>query len=500
MGNDENGKQHLRKRDLWGYASGEGASSITTNGINNFGMLFYTQIMGMSPELAGIALSIAILWDALSDPLMGTISDRTATRFGRRHPYMLVGGILLALAFLGLWFVPSAVHGDRALFIYLVAVMICIKTAFTLFVVPYTALGFEMCRTDDDRARLQGVRWGFNMLTNIVFGGLGWILFFGDQVAKNGSRLEGTKIHENYFTMAGVLAAATLLIILACVFITYRFAEKEFVKEKGLVWSDHVRAFVGDLKDVYSDRMVWWVFGFFGLAQLAGVIVGQTQMFTYVEYMRFSDVEKSVVHTGGMIGFMLGSLALGPLVKWLDKKKTGYCAMVIGSLGCLGLLAVFTGGLMDPQSTPLFADPKGQPFHLSSVVFGLLQMLWWGGCGILVPLATSMMADLSAVKKLKTGEVTEGRYAAGFSFFMKAAIAFGLFVTGYILKGAGYVSGEESQTPETINRLALMTFLVGPIFMACSFIVLRKYPLTHQMMDELRARYAEKVPTIGTVG
>ncbi len=480
--------KNLKSRDLWSYASGEGASSITTNGIGNFAMLFYTQIMGMSPELAGLALSIAMIFDAVTDPLMGTISDRTATRFGRRHPFMLIGGILLPLSFLALWFVPDAIRDERALFIYLLTVNICLKTAFTLFVVPYTALGFEMCRTDDDRARLQGVRWGFNMITNIAFGGLAWILFFGDRVAEDGSRIEGTKIHENFLTMGSVLAVATLLIILFCIRATYKFAEKGLVREKGGTMSGHVRAFVGDLKDVYSDRMVWLVFGFFGVAQLAGAVVGQVQMFTYVEYMRFSAYEKTFVHTGGMVGFMIGSLLLGNMVKRLDKKKTGYLAMLVSSFGCLSLLAVFTGGLMEPVSTPLF-EFRGQPFHLSCVVFCLFQMLWWGGCGILIPLATSMMADLSMLKRLKTGEVTEGRYAAGFSFFLKAASAVGLFLTGYILKGVGYVSGAETQTVETINKLALMTFIVGPILMFLSFFVLRKYPITHELMEEIREKH-----------
>lgn len=75
----------LKTRELWGYASGEGVTSITMNGIGNFAMLFYTQILGMSPELVGIALFIATIWDAITDPLMGTISDRTNSRFGRRQ-------------------------------------------------------------------------------------------------------------------------------------------------------------------------------------------------------------------------------------------------------------------------------------------------------------------------------------------------------------------------------------------------------------------------------
>ena len=135
--------------------------------------------------------------------------------------------------------------------------------------------------------------------------------------------------------------------------------------------------------------------------------------------------------------------------------------MVMASGGCLALLAVFTGGLMDSQAIELFVDYADEPFHLSALVFGGLQTLWWGGCGILVPLAVSMIADLSALKKMKTGEVTEGRYASGFSFFLKAASALGMFVTGYILKGVGYVSGAEIQSTDTLEKLALMTFIIG---------------------------------------
>ncbi|QHI68720.1 MFS transporter [Tichowtungia aerotolerans] len=481
--------KRLRTRDLWSYASGEGASSIAMNGVSNFGMLFYTQIMGMSPEMAGLALSIATVWDAVTDPLMGTISDRTVSRYGRRHPYMLVGGMVLAVSFLLLWMVPESFRGEKALFGYLLGINILMKTAFTVFVVPFTALGFEMCKRDEDRARLQGVRFCFNMIINILFGGLGWVLFFGDRVAADGSRIDGTKIHENFISMGWILAGSALLLIVLCVCFTYRFAEKGLVKEEDGTFSGHVKAFVHDLRDVYSDRLVWLVFIFFGLAQFAMMVVSQVQMFTYVEYMRFSDLEKTFVHTGGMVGFALGSLLLGSLVRRLDKKKTGYLAMIISSFGCLALLGIFTGKVMQPQAVPLFADAKGNPFHLSCVVFGLLQMLWWGGCGILVPTATSMIADLSMVKKLKTGEVTEGRYAAGFSFFTKAAAALGLFVTGYILKSVGYVSGAESQAVETVNKLALMTFIVGPILMFSSFFVLRKYPITHQVMDELREKY-----------
>lgn len=479
----------LPTRDLWAYASGEGASSITMNGMGNFAMLFYTQIMGMSPELVGMALFLATFWDAITDPLMGTITDRTNTRFGRRHPYMLIGGLVLCLAFVALWFIPESFRGEKVLFGYLLALNIIVKTAFTVFVVPYTALGFEMCKAYDDRARLQGIRYGFNMFMNILFGGFAWMLFFPEITAADGSVIDGTKVEGHYLNMGLWLGGVSALLILYCVYATYKYAEKgDALKgsaEKGEGIVGHAKAFIHDLKDVYSDKLVWFVFGFFGLAQFSMMVVSQVQMFTYIEYMEFTAGQKTFVHTGGMIGFAFGSLGLGSLVKRFDKKKTGIVAMVISSTGGLGLFAVFTGGLLDPQ-----ASIGG--FPLAVVVFGVLQMMWWGGCGIIVPLATAMIADLSEVKKWQTGEVTEGRYAAGFSFFLKLANSLGLLVTGFILKSVGYVSGAEAQAPAAINNLAVTTFVAGPILMAVSFLVLRLYPLTHAKMSELREQYDAK--------
>jgi Na+/melibiose symporter-like transporter len=99
-------------------------------------------------------------------------------------------------------------------------------------------------------------------------------------------------------------------------------------------------------------------------------------------------------------------------------------------------------------------------------------------------------SDKNLYTKNFTG--SEGRYAAGFSFFLKLANSLGLLVTGYILKSVGYVSGAESQAPAAINNLAVITFVAGPILMAISFLVLRLYPLTHAKMSELREQYDAK--------
>ncbi|HEX5787425.1 MAG TPA: MFS transporter [Woeseiaceae bacterium] len=481
------GAKRLKSSEVWSYATGEGINSVAMNGIANFALLFYTQVMGMSPGLAGLALFLATFWDAITDPVMGTITDHTRSRYGRRHPYMLAGGILFSFSFVALWIIPDAFRGQHVLFAYLLIVNLLVKTAFTAFIVPYSALGFEMCRTYADRARLQGVRYGFYMLVNIAFGGFGWVLFFPDGQAADGSRIDGTRIEANYELMGIALGVVTLALVLFCVFATRRYAQSTLVAagpktDAGTGIAGTLKPLWHDLKDVYSDRLVWFVFGFFGLAKFSMMVVSQVQMFTYIEYMAFTAAEKTFVHTGGMVAFAAGSLALGGLVTRLDKKRTGYLAMIIASAGGLGLYAVFPGGLLDPR-----ASVGGFPVAVAA--FGLLQMMWWGGCGVLVPLAIAMIADLSEMKRWQSGEVTEGRYAAGFSFFLKLANALGLVVTGYLLTSIGYESGASAQAPETVHKLAVTTFLAGPLLMAISFAMLRRYPVTHESMEALRRHY-----------
>ncbi|MGA8204728.1 MAG: MFS transporter, partial [Woeseiaceae bacterium] len=304
----------------------------------------------------------------------------------------------------------------------------------------------------------------------------------------DGTFLDGTKIEANYHSMGIVVGIATLLLALYCVRATYKHAvtgPMRSAPSSAGGSGPFLKSFLHDLKDVYSDKLVWYVFGFFGLAKFSMMVVSQVQMFTYIEYMGFTAAQKTFVHTGGMVAFGLGSLALGSMVRRFDKKKTGIMAMAFASAGGLGLYAVFIGGLLDPR-----ASING--FPVAVPVFAALQMMWWGGCGVLVPLAIAMIADLSEMKKWQTGEVTEGRYAAGVSFFLKAANALGLFVTGFVLKFVGYVSGAHSQASDTVHKLAVMTFIAGPILMACAFVMIRYYPVTHESMSSMRKRYERK--------
>jgi GPH family glycoside/pentoside/hexuronide:cation symporter len=163
----------LSRSEMVKYSVGECANSLLMNSLFGFAMLYYTDALGLQHSLAGIAMSVAVFWDAVTDPVMGHITDSTRSRYGRRHPYILLGGIVVTMAFILLWYVPGVVRADSlALFWYLVVVNLLQRTAITVFAIPYVALGFEMCTDYEGRVRLQGIRSAMNMVANLLGTGL----------------------------------------------------------------------------------------------------------------------------------------------------------------------------------------------------------------------------------------------------------------------------------------------------------------------------------------
>lgn len=466
------------RRKMFEYAIGDGAVSITMNGVAGFAMLYYTQILGLSPVYAGLALSITLFWDAFTDPLMGCISDNTRSRFGRRLPYMVAGAVVLALSFYLIWFLPVRFSAPMSVFLCVLLVNVLLRTASTVFIIPYLALGFEMCPDYVDRSRLQGTRFFVNMITNLSFA-FAWILFFKDGIAENGERIDGTAIAGNYLTMGGYLAVAVLVAAGACIFNTRRYAvdnRREQIEKKSIT------IFARELGTILKDRLAWYVFGFLGTALLGIFLTSQVQMFTYVFYMKFTSLQKSFVHGAGMLAFALFALSLPLLVKRFDKKRTGYIGMAISTFGSVALLVTFTGKLLDPQAACTLA---GIQIPVAVIVFGFFQAFWWGGCGIIIPLATSMIADVSEIHQKKTGEMRDGGYASVLSFFMKASNGIGLLLTGQLLALAGIVSKADSQTVEAAQNVSVMTFLCGPVLFAVALVFLYKYPVDQAFMQKI---------------
>ncbi|UTA48345.1 MFS transporter [Simiduia sp. 21SJ11W-1] len=470
------------RRDMWYYALGEGGTAIPLLTIGNFAMVFYTQALGLPATMAALALSITTLWDAITDPIMGHVTDNTKSRYGRRHPYLLIGGILVALSLYFVWFVPDSVLGDHGLlFTYLLLVNILLRTAVTIFVIPFTALGFEICTNYESRASLQSVRYVVNMAINFTFGAMAWTLFFKDGVNPDGSRLDGTNIVANYETMGLTIAIATLCLTLLCCYLT-----RHYIVDSRAMKSANagLKAFFQSIVQIFRDPQANKVFLFYFVAQIGIGLTAQMQIYTFIDYMQLSAFQKTVVHSSTMVGFTLGSLLIVWLVKHFEKRSICTGATLFSL--AMGVVMFATFG-----QSALRAAVADMGEWYTTVLFALPQALFWLGCGIIIPLTISMIADASEVNFHKTGELKDGSYSAIFSFVIKAATSVGILISGFTLEWLGYAEGVTTQAPETARAIANFSFLGGPIIIALALVFIWRYGINRHTLAQYKQAGSE---------
>jgi len=350
------------------------------------------------------------------------------------------------------------------------------RTAITVFFVPYVALGFEICSDYRGRVTLQGIRSAMNMLANVLGPGLSWAIFFS-----NNEGVRATSVAANYLSMGVVFATISLLCILAVLFLT-----RKHIKDSRTLMTEGntVKGFIRDMGEITTDRYARYVFIFITVVTVGVALVSSLQMYLYEHFMRFGGVEKTITHSGSMIGFGLGSLIASLLARKLDKKGGVFFAGFL-SVGCNFLLAlVFLPGLLRPgESVTVFS----QSIPIAYIVFTLFHALYWMGNGILIPTVTSMMADVSEINEIRTGINKDGAYAAVFSFAQKCAISLAVLISGYTLVFVGFEPGKEIvQAPETVWRLCVVTLLVGPMISLVSLALIRLYPVNNELLEGMR--------------
>ena len=187
-----------------GYAMGDMGISISYFAVGFFFMFYLTDMVGLSPAAAGMALFIGKLWDGVNDPLMGIISDRTVSRYGKKRVYVLFGSIALALSFMLLWTVPLGAPAWGR-FLWATVSLLLYSTAYTVVVVPYMALVPVISDDYDERTQITSLRAILSSVATIMGGGVALLLSsFTDQA----QGLRWVTVGFGLFTMASLLIAA----------------------------------------------------------------------------------------------------------------------------------------------------------------------------------------------------------------------------------------------------------------------------------------------------
>lgn len=464
-------------RDIVAYATGDGAASIVMNTIFGFSMMYYTKALGLDTRLAGIAMAVAVVWDAVVDPVMGHISDNTRSRFGRRHPYMLIGGVMTVVCSYAIWAVPSFFQTPHLLFWYLVGINLLLRAGAAVFLVPHGALGFEICTDYNQRSTLQGIRNGFNMAVNLGASLLVWNVFL-----RNRGDIDGTTIPANYQRMGLAFALVALVFVLIVVFATRKY----IVDTRGNpeIGGNSLDAIARNLRDILFDPYPRTVFIFMAILFVSVVLVTSLQMFIYVDYMRFAKWEASVVHCSTMVCAALGALSSAAMVRRLDKKSAIVVAIVASSVGNIMLLVVFYTGWV-----PVGLSWGSVP--VAMVLFMVFHGLYHLFTNAATAIANSMMADVSEISHYRTGVLKDGGYSAMMLFVFKMGIAVGLLLCGYCMKWIGYDPQAPQNAPEAIRNLMPMAFLGGTIIALIAVVSMIRYPVNRAYMAEIRMAMTE---------
>lgn len=398
---------------------------------------FLTDTVGLSAAAAGAAVMIGKLWDAVTDPMMGYISDRTRSRWGRRRPYLLFGAIPLALT-MWFFFTNPKIESPALLAVWAAAALCLLNTAYTVVNIPYSSLTPELTKDYHERSSLNGFRFGFAVIGTILGAGavLPLVGIFGSDRSAGFSFMGAV--------LGAVMAASTL--------VTF-FAVKE---------PDHsheprpTEKFFPTFLAVFRNKpyvivLLTYALNLTALNFVQGILV------YYFKYIYKNEGMTTVA----MILLLVTAMACIPISvlvsRKIGKKRTYQICFAILSSTCL--LIYFLGHTL------------GMNFFLAMMVYGGIGV----GFGYVAPWA--MVPDAIEFDAVRTGNRKEGAFYGMWTFTSKVGTSLAIALTGAILGAAGYAANLAEQSA---SSLAAIRLIVGPIPALVFFLALlliESYPI-----------------------
>jgi len=443
------------------YATGAVADVIMANLIAVLAMPLYVEGLGISPILLGYALLVPRLWDAVTDPLMGNISDNTRLRWGRRRPYMFAGAILGGLL-CGLLWTPPITLGNNGIFIYFLVVSIMFWTAYTIYSVPFNALGYELSSDYDERTSVMSYKTFFMNIGSAFI--LPWILWLCMREMFGGTLVQGARF-------VGFMMGACVAIfgILAAIFCKERLHRQNTIN------------ILAAFKYTLSNK-TFLLLAFIVVCVLVGVLsVFPLVYFLNLSFIFPNDPGRTATSWGlyqttyGLTG-ILGV----PIINYLGQRFGKKPVLILG-LTIVSLMFPASWFLFDP------AHPRLQLVFAALVSPGL-SFVW--------VLTSAMMADVCDLDELKTGLRREGMYGSVFTLLVKIGVSCIALVTGYALTLSGYIPKAEVQTPEAVHNLRLFFVFLPITFLLTAMVLTVVYPLSKQKMEQIRLQLNSKTRTI----
>jgi len=414
-----------------------------------FLMFFLTEALAISPAYAGLAIFVPRIWDAVTDPLMGIISDKTRSTMGRRRPYLLIGSILFGVSF-WLTLSPPDNMSELGYVLYFSSMYILASTAFTLYDIPYSAMAAEMTVDYEERIRLISYKM-MGARSGVIIGAFfSPIIYLSQDSLKQGFALLGT-IGGFFIFISGIIA-----------FVSTKNARRS--ESKGDKLSFKNLQFFSEMRQLVNNSAFTRLFMVFFLQNTA--IGTSAAMLIYFLIFPLGAPQETI----GTLFLYATLTALISTPVWtyisyrLGKKATYRKSLILTAL-------IFCG-----------------VFFLNSdyffLIYGIFILQGFGDAGNqLMP--NSMVPDTVEYDYALTGQRREGLIYGAWAFCRKLGMAFGALIASLMMSSFGFISSASTQTE--MAQLAIRisyTILPGLIWIAALFL-LRSYQLDPRKLQNL---------------
>lgn len=435
------------------HGLGSVAYGIKDNGFSTFLLIYYNQVLGMDAKLVSFALMLALVIDAFLDPVIGHLSDRTYTRWGRRLPWLYLAPLPLACSWLLLWAPPGP-----PTFAGLVLTAVVVRALVSCCEVPSVALVPELTRDYDERSRLIRFRFLFG------WGGGLAILFLAYDVFL----VDGVLEPDGYFAYG--LAGAVLIVVSVVVSALgqHRWATG-LPTHKPAPFA--LGTAFGEIRESLTHPAFLILLAAGGLAYTSQGITFSIANYLYLFVWRFGTGAFSLYPLLLFASVIACFFVVGPLHKRWGKRATGVASAVLGMVFWVIPFGLRHVGLWPTEGTlPSNAWLFG--FFFVANLFSVAAMIS----------VSSMIADVVEASEAETGRRAEGTFYAGNFFMQKCATGLGIFVTGLLVDLSGMPEkARPGEVPAgVIDSLALGYAVIVVVFAIAIALILRRFPITRE--------------------
>jgi len=419
---------------IGGYAVGDFGLNLYFTGLNLYLLYYYTDVLGIEPAIAGLIFMIPVIWDGISDPLMGWLAARTHTRFGKFRPYVLFAAPFVGLSFVGMFAAPVW-FPEQVIAASLIA-HILFRTLYTVVSVPYSSLAAALTYDSEERGTMAAVRMMAAMAGGIFTAAsmLEFASYFGAGSLRDG------------FVLVSVVYAILASVLMAIVFVA---------TAENAMGESPTQLTTGQTLEFVKHNTAFWVLCGASFVGIIGSTIGGKSLVYYISYYaNRPDAVSTVISLG-----IMGACVAIPLWTYVAVRLSKRLVWIIGGCGAaLGNLLVFGLQIQDIPVLSALAVING-------IFGGAIAVMFW-----------SMLPDTVEYGQWNSG-VRDDSIVFGLSqLISKAGTGIGVGTIGLLLSFIGY-SANQVQGEATLQGIRQATFLIPFVCILGSVAIIYFYPL-----------------------